>query len=70
MSMPDNVHLCDCRDLNVGVVRDAIKNYNLKTLEEVEEKTEAGCCCKSCISPQEEPGRPVYIVDLLKEVNG
>jgi NAD(P)H-nitrite reductase large subunit len=68
--MPDNVHLCDCRDLNVGEVRNAIRDRGLKTVEEVTDVTEAGCCCGSCISPEEEEGRPVYIVDLLKEVNG
>lgn len=70
MYYPDNLHLCDCRDLNVGEVRDAIKSMGLTTVEEVTQETDAGCCCKSCVSPEEEFGRDVYIVDLLREING
>jgi len=70
MYLPDNVHLCDCRDLSVGDVRHSIKDMDLKTIQEVIEATGAGCCCKSCISQEQEPGRPVYIVELLKEANG
>jgi bacterioferritin-associated ferredoxin len=70
ISMPDSVHLCDCRDLTVGDVRDVIRAEGLKSVEEVVESTEAGCCCESCISPEHEEGRNVYIVDLLEEVNG
>jgi len=68
--MPDSVHLCDCRDLNVGTVRDAIRDNGLKTVQDIIDSTEAGCCCESCISPDYEEGRTVYLVDLLKEVNG
>ena len=70
MYMPDNFHLCDCKNLNVGDVRNKIRDMGLKSIEEVIGNTEAGCCCKSCISPEEEAGRAVYIVDLLEEVNG
>lgn len=53
--------ICDCMEITRGVIIDAIKNKNLKTVEEVGDATEAGTYCGSC---QDD------IEDILDLVNG
>ena len=53
--------ICNCMDITRGEIIDAIKNNNLKTVDEVGDATEAGTVCGSC---QDD------IEDILKVVNG
>ncbi len=52
--------LCTCMDITKGEVEDAIKGKKLTTVEQVQEETDAGTGCGSCIED---------IEDLLKEIN-
>lgn len=47
-------------EITKGEIEDAIKEKGLKTVEEVQEETEAGTVCGSCVDDIEE---------VLKEVN-
>ena len=40
--------ICNCMDITRGTIIDAIKNNNLKTVDEVGDATEAGTVCGSC----------------------
>ncbi len=53
--------LCTCLDITKGTVEDAIKAKNLKSVEQVQEETEAGTVCGACVDE-------IYI--LLEEING
>ena len=53
--------ICNCMDITRGTIIDAIKNNNLKTVDEVGDATEAGTVCGSCQDDIEE---------ILKTVNG
>ncbi len=53
--------ICNCMDITRGEIIDAIKNNNLKTVDEVGDATEAGTVCGSCQDDIEE---------ILKAVNG
>ena len=53
--------ICNCMEITRGVIIDAIKNKNLKTVEEVGDVTEAGTFCGSC---QDD------IKDILDIING
>ncbi len=52
--------ICNCMEITRGEIIDAIKNNNLKTVDEVGDATEAGTVCGSCQDDIEE---------ILKEAN-
>ena len=56
----DNI-LCTCMDITKGEVEDAIKEKKLTTVEQVQDETEAGTVCGSCVDD-------IYL--LLEEING
>jgi len=58
--MDNDEIVCNCMQITKGEIVEAIKNGNLKTIDEVGETTEAGTVCGSC---QDD------IEDILKEVN-
>ncbi len=60
-SMDREEIICNCMDITRGEIIDAIKNNNLKTVDEVGDATEAGTVCGSCQDDIEE---------ILKAVNG
>jgi NifU-like protein len=62
-----NTKICDCKRTTLEEIVSAIKKYDLKSVEDITEYTEAGCCCKSCVSEDEEEGRIAYLVDILKD---
>lgn len=53
--------VCNCMQITKGEIIKAIKDGNLKTIDEIGEETEAGTVCGSCQDDIEE---------ILKEVNG
>ncbi len=53
--------LCTCMDITKGEVEDAIKEKKLTTVEQVQDETEAGTVCGSCVDD-------IYL--LLEEING
>lgn len=59
--MDNNETVCQCMDITKGEIVDAIKAKGLKTVEEVQDETEAGTGCGACIEDIEE---------ILKEING
>jgi bacterioferritin-associated ferredoxin len=59
--MDRNEILCSCLDITKGIVEDAIKDKNLKSVQQVQDETEAGTVCGACVDD-------IYI--LLEEING
>ena len=57
----DDIEICHCNGIMKSEIVKAIKEKGLKTLEEVQEATEAGTVCGGCVDDIEE---------ILKEVNG
>ncbi|MDR2126596.1 MAG: (2Fe-2S)-binding protein [Prevotellaceae bacterium] len=58
--MENNETVCHCMDVSRGDIIKAIKELNLKTVEEVGKATEAGTGCGGC--------QPV-IQEILDEIN-
>lgn len=48
MSNDKNETVCYCMNVTLEQVEEAIKKYNLKTVEEVGKKTQAGTGCGGC----------------------
>ncbi|MEA2011652.1 MAG: iron-sulfur cluster assembly scaffold protein [Verrucomicrobiota bacterium] len=60
--------VCPCAQVSLGTIEDAIKNNDLKTVEEITNYTKAGGFCKSCIKPGGHEKRKYYLVDILEKV--
>ncbi|MFW5706552.1 MAG: (2Fe-2S)-binding protein [Bacteroidota bacterium] len=53
--------ICTCLDITKGTVEDAIKSKKLKSVQQVQDETEAGTICGGCVDD-------IYL--LLEEING
>jgi bacterioferritin-associated ferredoxin len=59
--MERNDIICSCLEITKGELEDAIKNKNLKSIQQVQDETEAGTVCGACVDD-------IYL--LLEELNG
>ena len=50
----EDIEICHCNGIMKSEIIKAIKDKNLKTLEEVQEATDAGTVCGGCIEDIEE----------------
>jgi len=60
--------VCECARKTRKDIIDAIREYNLQTVEEIVEKTTAGSFCKSCVRAGGHEPKDLYLVDILAEV--
>ena len=63
----DDYIVCDCARTNLKTIKDAIKNFDLLTIEDIGNVTKAGIFCKSC---QKEGGleeKEIYLSDILEQ---
>ena len=60
--------VCECARVTKQEVIDAIRKYDLKTLDEIGEVTKAGTYCKSCREPGGHEEKDIYLIDILNEV--
>jgi NifU-like protein len=59
--------ICECARKTKKDVIEAIKEHNLKTVEEIVATTKAGSYCKSCVRPGGHEPKDIYLVDVLEE---
>ena len=69
-TLRDEEIVCECARTTRKEIVDIIKKYNCKTIEELQQHTKAGTYCKSCVEPGGHEEKPVYLVDILAEING
>ncbi|MBL3520727.1 iron-sulfur cluster assembly scaffold protein [Arcobacter lanthieri] len=65
-SFDDDYLVCECARVNLGDIKSAIKQFDLKTIEDIGQITKAGIFCKSC---QKEGGleeKEIYLSDILE----
>ncbi|AXK48550.1 iron-sulfur cluster assembly scaffold protein NifU [Aliarcobacter trophiarum LMG 25534] len=63
----DDYVVCECARVSLGTIKDAIKNFDLATIEDIGNITKAGIFCKSC---QKEGGleeKELYLSDILEQ---
>jgi NifU-like protein len=60
--------VCECARVTRGEIEDIVRKYNVKTVEELQQYTDAGTYCKSCVAPGGHEERDVYLVDIIREV--
>ncbi len=67
----DNYEVCECMGITLKEIVDAIKKYDLKSVEEIMDKTDAGTACGSCKSIKDSDGfRDLHLDEILKDVIG
>lgn len=63
----DQEIVCECAQVSLGDIVDAIRINDLKSVEKITEYTKAGGYCKSCIKPGGHETRKYYLEDILKD---
>ncbi len=62
--------VCECKKVTLGEILHAIDNMGAKTIEDIQNITDAGTACKCCISKDKDFGETkmkLYIEDILKK---
>ena len=65
--------VCTCQKVTLGEIIHAIKEKGAKTLEDIENLTDAGSACGCCKSAEDDFGDPpmeLYIEQILEKFNG
>ncbi len=66
---PSSPIVCECANISQAQVERAIRDFELKSIEDITNYTRAGAFCKSCISPgYGMADRSLYLVDLLSQI--
>ncbi len=65
----DDFEVCQCRGISLGEIVTAIKEYNLQSVEEIMDKTDAGTACGSCVSIKDSGGEnELHLDEILADV--
>jgi len=59
--------VCECARKTKQDIIDAIREHDLKTIEDLISTTKAGSYCKSCIRPGGHEAKDIYLVDILAD---
>lgn len=62
--------VCSCKQTTLGEIIHAIKEKKATSLKDIADLTDAGTCCKSCISPEEDHGEvkmELYLEEILNK---
>lgn len=65
--------VCSCRHVTLGEIIYAIEQRGARSIEDISKFTDAGTCCKSCISKAYDNGeekKELYLEEILKKFNG
>ncbi|WP_228283433.1 (2Fe-2S)-binding protein [Arcobacter sp. FWKO B] len=70
-SYPMDYEVCKCKHVSLGEILYAIKEKNANTLEKLQNITDAGTACGSCVCENDDIGEEkldLYLVDILKKI--
>ena len=71
-NFPHSFIVCDCKQVSLGEIIHAIKEKGAKTLEDIEDMTDAGSscgCCKSAKYDIKKKKMELYLDEILKKFN-
>lgn len=60
--------VCECARVTHQEIINAIREHNIKEVEQIIDITKAGAFCKSCIRPGGHEPKDIYLVDILADV--
>ncbi len=58
--------ICECSGASKEIITEAIKSFDLVSIEEIAGYTGAGAYCSKCISPTPNHTQDEYLIDILK----
>jgi NAD(P)H-nitrite reductase large subunit len=61
--------VCTCKHVTLGEILHSINDRGASNIEEIGELTDAGTCCKSCVSPSHDKGEEKMELYLEEIVN-
>ena len=67
-TLVDQDIVCECARATKQDIVNAIRENDLKTVEDIVETTKAGSYCKSCVREGGHEPKDIYLVDILEEV--
>ena len=65
-SLEQETIVCECAQVSLAMIEDAIRINNLTSVEQITQYTKAGGYCKSCIKPGGHEKREHFLVDILE----
>ena len=71
-NFPHSFIVCDCKQVSLGEVIFAIKAKGAKTLDNLEDLTDAGSSCGCCKSNEDDIGEQkmeLYLDEIIKKFN-
>ena len=71
-NFPHSYIVCNCKQVSLGEVIFAIKEKGAKTLEDIEDMTDAGSSCGCCKGAKYDIGEQkmeLYLDEILKKFN-
>ena len=71
-NFPHSYIVCNCKQVSLGEVIFAIKEKGAKTLDNLEDLTDAGSSCGCCKSNEDDIGEQkmeLYLDEILKKFN-
>ncbi len=72
-NFPHSYVVCTCKNVTLGEIIHAIKERGAKTLDDLDNLTDAGSCCGSCKNAQSDIGAEkmeLYLEEILNKFNG
>lgn len=63
----DDYIVCECARVSLGTIKDAIKSFDITTVEDVQQLTKAGIFCKSCVKEGGLEEKEIYLTDILEQ---
>lgn len=64
----EEIIVCECVRVSLGMIKEVIKFNDLKSVEEIINYIKVGVFCKSCVRFGGYEKRDYYLVDIFKEV--
>ena len=71
-NFPHSFIVCDCKQVSLGEIIHAIKEKGAKTLEDIEDMTDAGSSCGCCKGAKYDIGEQkmeLYLDEIIKKFN-
>ena len=71
LGFEDSYEVCNCKNVTINDIKNAVNNQNVRTLRELQDATTAGTECRHCIFEEGDFGKikkKVYCKQILNEL--
>ncbi|MGA1931401.1 (2Fe-2S)-binding protein [Arcobacter sp. YIC-464] len=71
LGFEDSYEVCNCKNVTINDIKNAVNNKNAKTLRDIQDITTAGTECRHCIFEEGDFGKvkkKIYCKQILNEL--